>query len=185
MDLVILKPGASDIFNAETTASLVDGDILDSGEDISGGIELVSCNWGMHQQMTTDVSNTARTSGRPNLNDITIVKYLDRISPVLYRYCLSATPIDDGEEPTQIFLCRNANQNGDENVIGSIMTISLYNCMISSVQAQSHPNDMATEQLTLNFTDIAWSATHQLSDASVAGSVAYQWSVTRNRQTVS
>ena len=64
MDLVILKPGASDIFNAETTASLVDGDILDSGEDTPGGIELVSCNWGMHQQMTTDVSHAARTSGR-------------------------------------------------------------------------------------------------------------------------
>ena len=184
MDLVLLKPGSVEV--EADYLSLIDGEEMESGEDLSGCIELVSCNYGMAQAMTTDVSNQARTSGRPNLNDITIVKYLDVASPVLYRHCLSATPIDDGtdDNPTKIFLCRNANQNGDENVIGSIMTITLWNCMISSVQAQSHPNDMATEQFTLNYTDIEWSATHQGVDAMVKGHLAYRWSVARNRQTV-
>lgn len=184
MDLVLLKPGNVDL---ETDyLSLIDGEVQASGEDLSGAVELVSCNYGMAQAMTTDVSNQARTTGRPNLNDITIVKYLDVASPILYRHCLSATPIDDGseDEPTKIFMCRNANQDGDDNIIGSIMTISLWNCMISSVQAQSHPNDMATEQFTLNFTDIEWSATHQGVDAQVSGQLAYRWSVARNRQTV-
>jgi type VI secretion system secreted protein Hcp len=183
MDLVLLKPGNVDI--QDDYLSLIDGTV--NGEDMTGCIELVSCSYGMSQQMTTDVSNQARTSGRPNLNDITVVKYLDVASPVLYRHCLSATPIDDGDEgePTKIFLCRNANQEGDGNLIEPIIVISLWNCMISSIQAQSHPNDMATEQFTLNYTDIEWSAAHQGVNAMVTGFLAYKWSVARNRQTVS
>jgi type VI secretion system secreted protein Hcp len=184
MDLVLLKPGNVDI--AEEFLSLIEYDFED-GTTLSGCIELVSCNFGMSQQMTTDVSNQARTSGRPNLNDITVVKYLDFSSPVMYRHCLSATPIDTGEEdePTRIYLCRNANQAGEENVIAPIVQISLWNCMISSVQAQSHPNDMATEQFTLNYTDIEWTSVHQGVDANAGGNVSYKWSVARNRQTVS
>jgi type VI secretion system secreted protein Hcp len=184
MDLVLLKPG--NVVVPEGQASMIEGSIVGVDGDLSDCIELVSCNYGFSQQMTTDVSNQARTSGRPNVNDITVVKYLDVVSPILYRHALSATPLDDGEEPTEIYLCRNSNQDGDENVIGAIMTISLSNCMISSVQAQSHPNDIATEQFTLNFTDIKWAANFQGVDAvSQAGALVYQWSVAKNRQTVS
>ena len=82
MDLVLLKPGNDDLFVEGAGASQLDGSIVsDEGEEeIDGCIELVSCNFGMSQQMTTDVSNTSRTSGRPNLMDITVVKYLDRSS---------------------------------------------------------------------------------------------------------
>jgi|TARA_B110000967_G_C18641247_1_gene438613 type VI secretion system secreted protein Hcp len=176
MDLVLLKPGLDELEGA----SLIDGVVMESGEDLTGCIELVSMNFGMQQQMTTDVSNAARTSGRPSMNDITAVKYLDKTSPLLYKHCLSAAPIDDGSEPTTIFLCRNANLEGG-NIIGSIMTVKLWNCMVASVQAQSHPNDMATEQITLNFTDIEWSTTHQDSQARVAGNFVYSWSLARNR----
>jgi type VI secretion system secreted protein Hcp len=185
MDLVLLKPGNQELF-AEMTGSLIDGELIggENPEELEGCMELVSCNFGMQQQMTTDVSNSARTSGRPNLHDITIVKYLDKASPRLYQACLGAQPIDEGEdEPTKIFLCRNSNYDGDDNIIAPIMTISLWNCMVSSVQAQSHPNDMATEQLTLNFTDIAWSAAHQDSQANTVGFSVAQWSVRRNRLT--
>ena len=88
MDLVLLKPGDQDVFTDDLRGSLVDGALeLDEEDDLAGSIELVSCNWGMAQQMTTDVSNSARTSGRPNLNDINIVKYVDRASPMFYRFC--------------------------------------------------------------------------------------------------
>ena len=102
MDLVLLKPGLDELEGA----SLIDGTVVDTGEDLTGCIELVSMHFGMKQQMTTDVSNAARTSGRPTLNDITATKYLDKTSPLLYKHCLAAAPIDDGANPTQIFLCR-------------------------------------------------------------------------------
>jgi type VI secretion system secreted protein Hcp len=183
MDLVLLKPG----IEALSGASLISGTLVDGGDELAGCIELVSSHFGMKQQMTTDVSNAARTSGRPVLNDITAVKYLDKVSPLLYKHCLSAVPIDDGATPTQIFLCRNVSNEGDggSSSIGNIMTIKLWNCMISSVEAQSHPNDMATEQITLNFTDIEWVTSNQNSQASITGSVVYNWSVAQNRGLVS
>ena len=89
MDLVLLKPGLDELEGA----SLIDGTVIDTGEDLTGCIELVSMHFGMKQQMTTDVSNAARTSGRPSLNDITATKYLDKTSPLLYKHCLSAAPL--------------------------------------------------------------------------------------------
>jgi len=61
------------------------------------------------------------------------------------------------------------------------MTVKLWNCMVSSVEAQSHPNDMATEQITLNFTDIQWATANQDSQSRITGSYVYDWSVARNR----
>lgn len=175
MDLVLLKPGREELAGA----SMLDGELMESGEDITGCIELISMGYGFRQQMTTDVSNSARTSGRPDMEDITAVKYVDRSSPLLYKHMLSATPIDDGIEPTQLFLCRNANMDGDGNsVIGNIATVKLYNCMITSIEAQSHPNDMATEQLTLNFTDIEWITSEQDSQANTVGNFVFFWSET-------
>lgn len=177
MDLALLKPGLAELAGA----SMIDGELMESGEDISDCIELISMSYGFRQQMTTNVSNSARTSGRPDMEDIIAIKYIDKASPLLYKHMLSATPIDDGVEPTQLFLCRNANTDGDGNsIIGNIVTIKLYNCMISSVETQSHPNanDMATEQLTLNFTDIEWTTSEQDSQARTVGNFVFFWSET-------
>lgn len=175
MDLVLFKPGLEELAGA----SMIDGELVESSEDLSGCIELISLGYGFSQQMTTDVSNSARTSGRPDMRDITAVKYIDKASPLLYKHMLSATPIDNGAEPTQLFLCRNANSDGDGNaIIGNIVTIKLYNCMISSIETQSHPNDMATEQFTLNFTDIEWITSEQDSQARTVGNFAFFWSET-------
>jgi len=177
MDLVLLKPGLADIAGAIP----IDVELVDAGDDLSGCIELVSMHFGMKQQMSTDVSDAARTSARPIVNEITAVKYLDKTSPLLYKHCLSAIPIDDGSTPTQIFLCRNANMDDEGNgILDNIMTVKLYNCMISAVEAQSHPNDMATEQITLNFTDIEWSTSHQDSQVLDKGDFVCSWSVAKN-----
>lgn len=175
MDLVLLKPGLEELAGA----SLIDGEVMESGEDLSGCIELVSLGYGFKQQMTTNVSNAARTSGRPDMEDVTVVKYIDKSSPLLYKHMLSATPIDNGTDPTQLFVCRNANMDGDgASIIGNIISIKLYNTMISSIETQSHPNDMATEQLTLNFTDIEWTTSDQYSQANTVGNFVFFWSET-------
>lgn len=175
MDLLLLKPGLEELGGA----TMIEGELVESGDAISGCIELISMGYGFKQQMTTDVSNSARTSGRPDMEDLTAVKYVDKASPLLYKHMLSATPIDDGSDPTQLFLCRNANIDGDgQSIIGNIVTVKLFNCMISSIEAQSHPNEMATEQLTLNFTDIEWTTSEQDSQARTVGNFVFFWSET-------
>ena len=156
---------------------------MDGGnkDKLDGCIELVSMHFGMKQQITTDVSNTARTSGRPNLHDITLVKYFDKTSPLLYKACLTAKPIGAGDNTSKIFILRNSNDESGKSSIANILTIELTNAIVSAIETQSHPNDMTTEQFTLNFTKVKWTYTSQSSDVVTGGNVEYGWSVEGNR----
>lgn len=195
MDLILLQFGvpnftfASDNLTDTATASLIDGAAegndwkalntvgANGSFDANNCIELVSINQGIQQQVTTDVSNSSRTSGRPIISDFTCVKYVDVTSPKMYDFCLRAKPLDLEEgNPTTIYVLRNS---GDQ--LNIIMRFELRLAMISEIQFQSHPNDMATEQFKLNFTEIAWH--HQCQGANVANSgfSASAWSIAKNR----
>src|SRR5215216_661513 len=50
-------------------------------------IELLSFSHGVAMQITGDVSNSERTSGKPNHQDMTVTKYLDATSPILNQSC--------------------------------------------------------------------------------------------------
>lgn len=90
MDLILLQPGDQSIFSGSDKAETVNSR-FDRGTGPTGFcIELVSLHQGMKQQVTTDVSNQARTSGRPVITEFTLVKYVDKTSVKLYDYCLRA-----------------------------------------------------------------------------------------------
>ena len=174
MDLILLEPG---------DATLLGGSLIEKGQWAEANlaypdncIELVSVNQGMKQQLTTDVSNSARTSGRPIITEFTCVKYVDKASVKLYEYCLRAQPIGVGKAATKIYLIRNS---GD--TMANIMTMSLKDALISEIQFQSHPNDMPTEQFKLNFTEVLWEYTVQNNDVSRGGNVKAGWSLACNR----
>ena len=195
MDLILMQFGdlgpkkSSDNLTGTTGSSLINS--ADASWDVSSiaansingvefkpdqCIELVSINQGIQQQVTTDVSNSSRTSGRPVITDFTCVKYVDITSPMMYDHCLRAKPLDSGEgTPTIIYVLRNS---GDQ--LNVIMRFELRLALISEIQFQSHPNDMATEQFKLNFTEIAWH--HQAQGAGVTnnGFSAAAWSIAKN-----
>ena len=176
MDLILLKPGNKDVFGG-TSSSMIDG--KDWGKDLNLGdcIELVSIHQGMKQQVTTDVSNRARTSGRPVITEFTCVKYVDKTSVKFYEYCLRAQPLGVGpKEPTILYVLRNS---GDS--IANIITMELRDALISEIQFQSHPDDMPTEQFKLNFTEILWTYTVQENDMTTPGSMRAGWSLSKNR----
>lgn len=184
MDLILLQPGDPTIMagvsnwttalNSQIAAWPAGG----LGLPTAPCLELTSMHFGMKQQMTTDVSNNARTSGRPVLTDITCVKYIDNASTLLYDRCLRAKPIGGSAACTSIFLLRNSGEN-----LAGIMKIDLYNAMVSEIQTQTHPNDMPTEQFQLNFTDVMWTYYPQANDTSQpgAGSLIKGWSVRQNQ----
>jgi type VI secretion system secreted protein Hcp len=192
MDLILLEPGNPEIFGGENSwkggGSLIDGQAWggtvkaqgdSSKEEVKFGqcLELVSVHQGMKQQLTTDVSNSARTSGRPVITEFTCVKYVDKTSVKFYEYCLRAEPLGTGvDNPTTIYLCRNS---GDK--LANIITIKLRDAIISEIQMQSHPNDMPTEQFKLSFTEILWAYTVQLADTGTGGKMSAGWSIARNR----
>ncbi|QNM95349.1 Hcp family type VI secretion system effector [Chitinimonas koreensis] len=201
MDLILLQPGDATLFTGPggggangwaTGGSLVNTTDWGSGGDptvqnfdgtpaipFSGNafIELVSIHQGIKQQMTTDVSNSARTSGRPIITEFTCVKYVDKLSVKFFDLCLRAKPLGAGKtQPTMIYIMRNS---GDKTA--NILTMALRDAMISEIQFQSNPDDMPTEQFKLNFTEILWKYTVQLADTKTAGVVPAGWSIARNR----
>ena len=182
MDVILLEPGNGEcVFGkgADSGGSLIDSAWRDGGAlpDMGRCIELVSLHQGMKQQVTTDVGNAARTSGRPVITEFTCVKYVDAISVKLYELCLSAQPLGSGAaQPTKLHIARHS---GDKTA--SIITIALRDALISEIQLQTHPNDMPTEQFKLNFTEILWTYTIQDVDMSTKGSIHKGWSVMHNR----
>ena len=193
MDLILFEMGDAALTSpkgndAGAGGSLIDGaagegswvGITDNpgqfGFDATKCVELVSINQGIQQQVTTDVSNSARTSGRPVVSDFTCVKYVDVSSPKLYEYCLRAKTLDSEGAPCRIHVLRNS---GDR--LNLLMQFELTQVLISEIQFQSHPKDMATEQFKLNFTEISWVHCLQGPGLKNQGHVATGWSVARNR----
>ncbi|OIO59466.1 MAG: Hcp1 family type VI secretion system effector [Alphaproteobacteria bacterium CG_4_10_14_0_2_um_filter_63_37] len=186
MDLILLQPGDDSIFGGSNSwqdgGSLIDAEWKDDILKQVGDrpcFELVSIHQGMKQQVTTDVSNSARTSGRPVITEFTCVKYVDKTSVGLYDYCLRAKPLDSSgtkAAATKLFIMRNS---GDQTL--NIMTFYLRYALISEIQFQSHPDDMPTEQFKLNFTEILWEYSVQAADTTSPGMRAAGWSVSRNR----
>jgi type VI secretion system secreted protein Hcp len=181
MDLILLQPGDPDFFGNDSGwdngGSFISDQWRDSGLPLGQCIELVSIQQGMKQQVTTDVSNSARTSGRPIITEFTCVKYVDKTSVKFYDYCLRAQPIGKGaRQATKIHVARNS---GEKAV--NIITFELRDAIISEIQFQSHPDDMPTEQFKLNFTEILWTYTMQKTDTSPSGNLSTGWSIARNR----
>jgi len=178
MDLILLQPGDVDIFGGDKDgSSMIDNVWRDKILDLGPCLELVSIHQGMKQQITTDVSNSARTSGRPIITEFTCTKYVDKTSVKFYEYCLSATPLGKGDKPTVIYIGRNSGAATTAN----IMRFELRDAIISEIQFQSHPDDMPTEQFKLNFTEILWTYTMQANDMTTPGSKRAGWSISRNR----
>ncbi|CAB3773951.1 Hcp family type VI secretion system effector [Paraburkholderia humisilvae] len=185
MDLILLQPGNDDIFGKSDNdwvggGSLIDNEWRDEVLKLGQCIELVSVHHGMKQQVTTDVSNSARTSGRPIVTEFTCVKYVDKTSVKLYDYCLRAQTLDNllkaTDKPTKLYIARNSGEK-----TSNIITMQLRDTLITEIQFQSHPDDMPTEQFKLSFTEILWTYTVQQTNMHPAGNFHAGWSIARNR----
>lgn len=184
MDLILFQPGDTSLFPGgandwDSGGSLISKDAdwaAGSGLKLGQCLELVSVHQGMKQQVTTDVSNSARTSGRPVITEFTCVKYVDKTSVNMYDFCLRAKSLGGKATPSYIYILRNS---GDKTA--NIMTFALRDAIISEIQIQSHPDDMPTEQFKLNFTEIVWTYAVQMADTTVKGNVTAGWSLTHNK----
>lgn len=182
MDLLLLVPGNGELVFGKAPdggGASIDAIWRDAAalQGMGQCIELVSLHQGMKQQVTTDVSNSARTSGRPVITEFTCVKYVDKTSVKLYELCLRAEPLGRGAaQPTKLYIARLTGSK-----TADIITIALRDALISEIQLQTHPDDMPTEQFKLNFTEILWSHSVQQADGQPATQNTTGWSLARNR----
>jgi type VI secretion system secreted protein Hcp len=159
MDVIILDMGATP--KGESN--------LDGFKD---KVELLSFSHGVAMQITGDVSNSERTSGKPNHQDMTVTKYLDATSPVLNQSCC------EGKAYPKVDIIIGRNDSGK---VIELMRYTMQNCLISSISVGGGGGDKPVETVTLNYNQITWNYTPQKPEIGAEGNVNGKWSLSTNK----
>ena len=162
----------------------MDAIILDQGADIKGDsllegytdkIELMSYSHNVAMQVTNDVSNSERTSGRPHIGEFTVTKFIDTSTPTLNEYCCAGKPITE----VKITIGRNAAEGSGQ--ILPFIVYTLTNVVFSNVSVSGGTGGKPVETLSMNFTKIKWELTAQKDDGTKEGTAASTWDLAANK----
>ena len=135
-------------------------------------IELLSFSHGVAMQITGDISNTERTSGKPNHQDFTITKYLDQASPKLNEACCKG----DIFKEAKVVVARN-----DKGAVLPLIEYTLKNVVLSSISVGGGGGDKPVETVTMNYNHITWDFHHQKAEGSESGHIATLWDLAKNK----
>ncbi len=134
-------------------------------------IQVLSFSHSVAMQVTGDVSNTERTSGRPNHQDLTITKYVDLATCPLIAACNAGTNL----KKVTLTVGRN-----DAGAVLPYLVYTLENTIVSSASLSSGGGDRPTETFTLNYTKISWAFTEQKGDMGKKGNNGAVWDLAKN-----
>jgi type VI secretion system secreted protein Hcp len=125
----------------------IPGESKTKGEkDYSGTIDCLSWHWGL-SQATSATGIQGGTSGRTDVHDLTITKYVDKSSPTLIQQCHDAK----GQKEA-VLTCIKASSGKYLDYIKITMSGTV---IISSVtMGELMPNDLFSETVTLNFSHV-------------------------------
>ncbi len=162
----------------------MDAIILDLGADIKGEcmlegyidkIEVMSYSHNVAMQVTNDVSNSERTSGKPHIGEFTATKFVDASTPLLNQYCCAGKDIPE----VKITIGRNASD--DSGKIVPFIVYTLTNALLSNVSVSGGSGGKPVETLSLNFTKIKWELTTQKDSGDKEGTAASTWDLAANK----
>lgn len=136
-------------------------------------IEVLSYSHGVAMQVTGDVSNTERTSGKPRMQDFHVTKYIDKSTPLLNQKCCEANNLGE----VLLTVARN-----DAGAVIPFIVYTLSDVVISSVSVGGGGGDKPVESLSLNFSSIKWDYTAQKEEGGKDGVVAGGWDVAANKK---
>jgi type VI secretion system secreted protein Hcp len=136
-------------------------------------IEILSYSHGVMMQVTGDVSNTERTSGKPRVQDFNITKYMDKSTPLLNQKCCEATSLGE----VTFTVGRN-----DAGAVIPMIVYTLSDVIVSSVSVGGGGGDKPVENLSLNFSAIKWDYSAQKEAGGKDGVVAGSWDVAANKK---
>jgi type VI secretion system secreted protein Hcp len=139
-------------------------------------IEILSFDFGMIQPSSaTDSSAGGGTTERVDVEDMDLVKHLDKASPKLYELCCNGKHLKDAT----LELCR---AGGDKT---KYLEVKMEQVVISSARpsGKSEGSDgFPTEKISLNFGKVKWTYTQQKrADGSGGGNVAGGGDLTANK----
>ena len=136
-------------------------------------IEIMSYSHNVAMQVTNDVSNTERTSGRAHVGEMSLTKFVDLSTPKLNEYCCSGKMIKEAV----LTLCRN-----DDDKMLPFIVYTLDNVVISHLSVSGGSGGKPVETMSLNFTKIKWEITAQKLGGQKEGNVSSVWDMAMNKK---
>lgn len=126
-------------------------------------IDVLSWNWGMTQSASAHVSQGASV-GSADVRDLTITKYVDKTSPVLYKSCFQGTDI----RPAVLTVWKSG---GGSTLIPMIKVTMDGTVFISSINTGDTMDERYIETVTFNFATVQFDYTGQKKDQSAEATV--------------
>jgi len=135
-----------------------------------GEIEVLSWSWGASQSGTMHLG-TGGGAGKVNVQDISLVKYVDSASHNLLKHCHTGAHIEEG-----VLTVRKAGGTPLEYIIFKMKGI-----LVSSISTGgSMGEDQLTENVSLNFREFEYAYTPQAADGTGQAAKEFKWDIPGN-----
>ena len=135
-----------------------------------GEIDILSWSWGV-QQSGTMHQGGGGGSGKASFHDLTVTKYVDKSTPLLFTACATGEHISKGN-----LVVRKAGKVQHEYI-----KIELTDCLISSISTGgSGGEDRLTESISINFGHVTVDYLPQKADGSLEGTVTFKYNIAQN-----
>jgi type VI secretion system secreted protein Hcp len=133
-------------------------------------IDILSWSWGMSNSGSAHVGGGAG-SGKVNVQDVTLSKYIDSSSPKLMLSCCNGTHYNSA-----LLTVRKVGGTPLEYI-----KIKLETVLISGISTGGSQNeDRLTENLILNFGKVSVDYTPQKDDGSAGTAIPFGWDIAAN-----
>jgi type VI secretion system secreted protein Hcp len=135
-------------------------------------IDVLSWAWGMSNMGSTHVGSGGGT-GKVNVQDLSVTKYIDSSSPKLMGACCAGTHFSTG-----LLTVRKAGGKGPVEYV----KIKLSEVLITAVSTggTSGGADRLTENISLNFAKVTVEYLPQLADGNSATMIPFGWNIAAN-----
>ncbi|WP_292290139.1 type VI secretion system tube protein Hcp [Marivita sp.] len=148
----------------------ISGETQDDKFSAEGGIDLLAWSWGMSQAGSFHAGGGGG-AGKANFQDISCTKWIDKSSPVLQLYCANGDHF-----PSAKIVVRKAGKTPLE-----YLTITMTKVMITSVSTGgSGGEDKLTENVSLNFAEVAVDYIEQTAEGTEGEKPSFKWDIAKN-----
>lgn len=134
-------------------------------------IDVLAFSWGMSQSGSMHVAGGGGT-GKVNVQDMSITKYLDKATTVLMQKCCEGKHFAKA-----LFTCRKA---GTDMPI-EYLKVTMEEVLVSSIsEGGGKGEDQQTENITLNFAKVKIEYTPQKNDGTAGASSEHGFDIRKN-----
>jgi len=149
----------------------VEGESQDANH--AGEIDVLSFSWGARQSGTGHLGGGS-TGGKVEVQNLSITKYVDRSTPVLFFMCCSGEHLPKAE----LFVRKAGGKAPVEYYV-----VTMEDLIVTSVEkGAGSDQDRVTETVTLNFARVKIDYTPQKADGSGGPVVVKGWNIEKNEE---